>query len=477
MLRSKYRFSLDIKWTQSQVSIPVLLNDTLWGFYISLIDDGKPYLLPDGCRAVFVAKKPDSNFLLNDCIIEKNNIVRYDFTAQTTNVAGITPCEIRVYGPNGRMLTCPRFTMVVDSRVLLDDEIIFSESEKTTIDSIIASEYARQQAELERKSVAQRAKEAVEKAETAVKNAEDALNDANTAIETANTASKNAEDAAERAVAAETAATDGIINHNQDEDAHPAIVTALSDALTSHNTGTVAHNDIRVLLAEINTKLTNFLGLTDHPEALDELSELIDAITNNEESIEALTVDKVKYADIIDNLETNLANKTLSAAQGVVLKGLLDALTVKVTTFENAKPDMSGYVTTSQLESALGAYITDIDNLVGEGITTPTIKGVWLFDESIGDSGEAAGTYTVNFSSYAFPFTTMDLTYEGYGYTISYDNTAVMTGASGADSGYWNIEEYRTVDFGDTEQIVPEAFLAFMQAHATKLSDSSGGTG
>lgn len=163
MLRSKYRFSLDIKLTQSQVSIPVMLNDTIWGFYINLIDNGKPFLLPDGCRAVFVAKKPDGNTLLNDCIIEGNHIIRYDFTANTTNVEGIAPCEIRVYSPSGRMLTCPRFTMVVDHRVLLDDEIVFSESEHTTIDSIIASEYARQQAEIARASLAERAEEALEK--------------------------------------------------------------------------------------------------------------------------------------------------------------------------------------------------------------------------------------------------------------------------------------------------------------------------
>lgn len=182
MLRSKYKFSLDIKLTQSQVSIPVMLNDTVWGFYINLIDDGKPFFIPDGCRAVFVAKKPDGNTLFNDCIIEKNNIVRYDFTANTTNVEGTVPCEIRVYGPAGRMLTCPRFTMVVDHRVLLDDEVIFSESEKTTLDSIILSENARQQAELaraaaevERAAVAANAAEAVRLAGEAVQKAEDAV--------------------------------------------------------------------------------------------------------------------------------------------------------------------------------------------------------------------------------------------------------------------------------------------------------------
>ena len=49
--------------------------------------------------------------------------------------------------------------------------------------------------------------------------------------------------------------------------------------------------------------------------------------------------DVVSVADIVDNLTTNVSNKPLSAAQGVALKTMLDA--------------------------ALGAYITDIDALVG----------------------------------------------------------------------------------------------------------------
>ena len=54
--------------------------------------------------------------------------------------------------------------------------------------------------------------------------------------------------------------------------------------------------------------------------------------------------------DIVDNLTTNVSNKPLSAAQGVALKALID--------------DM---YTNEQIDAALGAYITDIDTLVGGG--------------------------------------------------------------------------------------------------------------
>lgn len=68
--------------------------------------------------------------------------------------------------------------------------------------------------------------------------------------------------------------------------------------------------------------------------------------------INTLNDEKVDKIDIIDNLTSELPNKPLSAKQGVVIKGLIDSL-----------------------NTALGAYITDIDTLVGGGIegTTPAL--------------------------------------------------------------------------------------------------------
>lgn len=145
-----YRFSLSMQSVQSQVSLPVLLNDTGRILLIELVDNGKPYYINDGCRAVFYAKKADGNLLVNDCIIEKNAEIRYDFTAQTASAEGISKCEIRLYGTNGRLITSPKFIMVIDSRVVYDDEVIASHSEFTTIDGIIATEKARAEAEAKR---------------------------------------------------------------------------------------------------------------------------------------------------------------------------------------------------------------------------------------------------------------------------------------------------------------------------------------
>lgn len=144
---SIYRFTLDIHRTKSQVSIPVMFRDTGIKFYISLTDGGKPYFIEDGCRAVFSAKKHDGKTLFNDCIIEDNTRIRYDFTEQTTNCEGMMNCEIRLYGTDGELITTPAFVVVVDNRVVYDSEVLDSYSEATTLDSIITTESSRVDAE------------------------------------------------------------------------------------------------------------------------------------------------------------------------------------------------------------------------------------------------------------------------------------------------------------------------------------------
>ena len=49
-------------------------------------------------------------------------------------------------------------------------------------------------------------------------------------------------------------------------------------------------------------------------------------IKANKTLIDSITTSKVNVSDIINNLNTNVSNKPLSAAQGVILKGLIDSL-------------------------------------------------------------------------------------------------------------------------------------------------------
>ena len=60
------------------------------------------------------------------------------------------------------------------------------------------------------------------------------------------------------------------------------------------------------------------------------MAELVAYIKDNRELIEQITTGKVSVSDIVNNLTTNVANKPLSAAQGVALKSLVDTLQTAV---------------------------------------------------------------------------------------------------------------------------------------------------
>ncbi len=96
--------------------------------------------------------------------------------------------------------------------------------------------------------------------------------------------------------------------------------------VAAHNTAEAAHNDIRLLISGLTQRL-NALADSDDT-TLDQLSEVVAYIKSNRELIASITTDKVSVADIIDNLTTNVANKPLSAAQGVALKALIDAISI-----------------------------------------------------------------------------------------------------------------------------------------------------
>ena len=115
----------------------------------------------------------------------------------------------------------------------------------------------------------------------------------------------------------------------------------VSGQINAHNTDTSAHNDIRDLVSGLTTRL-NALADSDDT-TLDQLSEIVAYIKNNKSLIDGITTSKVNVDDIIDNLTTNVTNKPLSAAQGVVLKALIDAIVVPTKVSELTND--SGYLT------------------------------------------------------------------------------------------------------------------------------------
>lgn len=95
-------------------------------------------------------------------------------------------------------------------------------------------------------------------------------------------------------------------------------------AVSDHNVDADAHNDIRLLIEGLASRL-NALADSDDT-TLDQMSEIVAYIKANKTLIDSITTSKVNVSDIINNLTTNVSNKPLSAAQGVILKGLIDSL-------------------------------------------------------------------------------------------------------------------------------------------------------
>ena len=148
MIFTNYPITLDVHSILSQVSIPVPQNDTARRLNITLTEEGKPFYIPDGCRAVFTGTKSDGTTLNNDCIIENNNIIRYDFTEQTSTAIGKVDCKIKLYGVNGRVMTSPRLTLVVYENA--GGDIVISEDEQNILDGIMLAEVTRVAAETSR---------------------------------------------------------------------------------------------------------------------------------------------------------------------------------------------------------------------------------------------------------------------------------------------------------------------------------------
>lgn len=140
---------------------------------------------------------------------------------------------------------------------------------------------------------------------------------------------------------------------------------ATTSDISTHNTATDAHNDIRALISDLSTEVSNFLDVDDTTR--DQLSEVLTLIDNNKGTLDSLTTSKVNVADIVDNLTTASANKVLSANQGVALKSLIDSLEALVETKADSST-LSNYYTKTEIDGYELISVSDIDNICGTNI-------------------------------------------------------------------------------------------------------------
>lgn len=128
----------------------------------------------------------------------------------------------------------------------------------------------------------------------------------------------------------------------------------VSGQIGAHNADAEAHPHIQAIVKDLSERLNAVANSDD--ETLDQIAELVAYIKSNRTLIEQVTTGKVSVSDIVDNLATSASDKPLSAAQGVALKALIDAIVVptNVSAFVND----AGYLTEHQ---NLDAYAKTAD--------------------------------------------------------------------------------------------------------------------
>lgn len=140
-------------------------------------------------------------------------------------------------------------------------------------------------------------------------------------------------------------ALDTAKDYTDTKTANLASTSTVDTKISTHNTSTSAHSDIRDLITGLTTRLNTLADSDD--TTLDQMSEIVEYIKANKSLIDSITTSKVNVSDIVNNLTTNVTNKPLSAAQGVAIKSLIDALQTELDSHTHAIADVSG------LQSAL----------------------------------------------------------------------------------------------------------------------------
>ena len=231
---SNYRITLDVRNTVANVQLTAKKGDAGRKIYITLSDKGKPCEIADDSYAVFAGVKPDGTLLYNRTTIEDNTII-YDMTQQTTAVAGLVACEVKLFDSMSNLLTSPKLTILVDDVVVPDEEIV-SMDEVTALTELILDASATRELAIK---ATEECNAATETANTATQNANDAAGNATTAAEAANSAKDSANNAAGNAASQANAATAAATTANNAASAANLAADAANEAATNANNAAV----------------------------------------------------------------------------------------------------------------------------------------------------------------------------------------------------------------------------------------------
>lgn len=128
------KIRIDLNNQRTRLSVSICKGDTISRtIYITLLNSGIVYDIPDDAIATLLATKPDGKVVYNDCTICGNEIA-YTVTNQLIAVAGDVECQIKLTAGDGTEITSPAFIIRIYER-LFDETVLESTNDYSALQS------------------------------------------------------------------------------------------------------------------------------------------------------------------------------------------------------------------------------------------------------------------------------------------------------------------------------------------------------
>lgn len=113
---STYRISLDIHDISAPIALNLKSEDTNRRIVATLMEKGQPYGITTDCSAAFTAQLPDGSVVKESSTIDENKLI-YDMSDELSAAEGKVNCEFVLTDTEGRRLTCPRFSLIINPSI------------------------------------------------------------------------------------------------------------------------------------------------------------------------------------------------------------------------------------------------------------------------------------------------------------------------------------------------------------------------
>ena len=100
---------------------------------VKLVNNGEPYMIPDGARAIVNIKKPDGKYVYNQCTYSGNEVT-IDLTSQALAASGTAYCNVEIRtADDTQIITSATFEIEIET-TQRSDSAIESTNEFTAIE-------------------------------------------------------------------------------------------------------------------------------------------------------------------------------------------------------------------------------------------------------------------------------------------------------------------------------------------------------